>query len=184
MQLYAVRDIKKGEEITTSYCALLAPYAKRQQHLARYSIQCDCPACLDPVESDENRRRISRLKNAVPAIIKWAANPALPDGLLLTPSLTMLELLLSEGLEATQHYMQVLYHTMLIYSALGTPGTKFVCLCFFEEWAKLRRWDAEGRNPAEKAHRDLEKVKVASCARRLLAAPEGEGVVVDTPEVE
>ncbi|KAF4590778.1 hypothetical protein EYR40_009375 [Pleurotus pulmonarius] len=184
MRLYAVRDIQKGEEITTSYCDLLAPFAKRQQYLARYGIHCECPPCLYPVESDENRRRISRLKNAVPAIIKWAATPALRDDLLIVPALTILRLLVGEGLEATQHYTQALYHTMLIFAALGTEGDKIGYLCCIEEWARLRRWDAEGRNPAEKAKCDLEKVKVASRARRLLAAREGEGVVVDTPEVE
>ncbi|KAF4590181.1 hypothetical protein EYR38_009479 [Pleurotus pulmonarius] len=86
---------------------------------------------------------------------------ALPDDLLLRPSLTMLELLESEGLEATRHYAQVLYHSMLIYSALGESSTN-ECLHFMARWAKLKRWDAGGSNPAERGKHDLEKVEIAT----------------------
>ncbi|KAG9227605.1 hypothetical protein PTI98_011170 [Pleurotus ostreatus] len=180
MQLYAVRTIKKGEEITTSYCNHLAPYAARQISLAPYGIRCDCPACVDHVESDKNRLRISRVQDAVPAIVKWAANPALPSDLLLTPSLKMLELLESEGLEATPQYLLVLYQTMLIYSALGTSSVNARCLFYMERWTRLKRWDVKGRkiNYAEQGIRDMEKIRIASFARRLLSPGDEEEAVV------
>lgn len=180
MQLYAVRNIKKGEEITTSYCNHLAPYAARQLALAPYGIRCDCPACVDHVESDKNRLRISRVQNAVPAIVKWAANPALPSDLLLTPSLKMLELLESEGLEATPQYLLVLYQTMLIYSALGISSVNAGCLFYMERWTRLKRWDVKDRksNYAEQVIRDMEKIRIASFARRLLSLGDEEEVVV------
>ncbi|KAF4590806.1 hypothetical protein EYR40_009403 [Pleurotus pulmonarius] len=165
MQLYAVRNIKKGEEITTSYCNHLAPHAARQRALTPYGILCECPACVEHVESDKNRSRISHVRNSVPAIVKWAANPMLPDDLLLAPSLKMLELLELEGLEATPQYLQVLYHLMLICSALGTSSVNPGCGFYMEKWARLKRWDVKV-NPAERGIQDLEKIRIASLVRR------------------
>lgn len=79
MQMFAARAIKKGEEITTSYCDPLLTCAARQAKLKPYGVRCTCTACLSPVESDKNRHRIASTKDALPAIIKWAGNPKLPD---------------------------------------------------------------------------------------------------------
>ncbi|KAF4590230.1 hypothetical protein EYR38_009528 [Pleurotus pulmonarius] len=183
--MVATQDIEQGDLIASERPLLLAPHGMcgfRDIWFEYEATQEEQQAAM--FSEVERVLRVARLKNAVPAIIKWAATPALRDDLLIVPALTILRLLVGEGLEATQHYTQALYHTMLIFAALGTEGDKIGYLCCIEEWARLRRWDAEGRNPAEKAKCDLEKVKVASRARRLLAAREGEGVVVDTPEVE
>ncbi|KAF4577219.1 hypothetical protein EYR36_005206 [Pleurotus pulmonarius] len=187
MQLFAARNIKKGEQITTSYCDLLAPYATRQLSLAPYGIRCDCPACLDHVESDKNRLRISRLQSAVPAIIKWAANPALPDDLLLRPSLTMLELLESEGLEATRHYAQVLYHSMLIYSALGESSTNeclhFMARCIATTPAPESPRGTDGMANSANAKESKEEIfrKMEETAHRLME--EYEFVDATTPTI-
>ncbi|KAF4577234.1 hypothetical protein EYR36_005221 [Pleurotus pulmonarius] len=188
MQLYAVRNIKKGEEITTSYCNHLAPHAARQRALTPYGILCECPACVEHVESDKNRSRISHVRNSVPAIVKWAANPMLPDDLLLAPSLKMLELLELEGLEATPQYLQVLYHLMLICSALGTSSVNPGCGFYMEKWARLKRWDVKV-NPAERGIQDLEKIRIASLVRRrvLMGKEQEEAAAVfgaSNPEAE
>lgn len=122
MQMFAARAIKEGEEITAQYCDPLAPHAARRKALMPYGIRCDCPACLNPAKSDKIRYRISCVKDAIPAIVKWAGNPKLPDNLLLGPSLELLKLMEAEGLEASKSYEQVLYHLFLIYSALAAMG--------------------------------------------------------------
>ncbi|KAF4590780.1 hypothetical protein EYR40_009377 [Pleurotus pulmonarius] len=122
MQMYAVREIKEGEEITTQYCNPLAPYAARRKALKPYGIRCDCPACLNPAKSDKIRYRIGCVKDAMPAIVKWAGNHKLPDNLLLGPSLELLKLMEDEGLEASKPYERVLYHLFHIYSALAIIG--------------------------------------------------------------
>ncbi|KAI0035261.1 hypothetical protein K488DRAFT_83223 [Vararia minispora EC-137] len=53
--LRALRTIRAGEEITVSYCDILAPCETRQRALARYGFRCTCAACSDPGKSDHIR---------------------------------------------------------------------------------------------------------------------------------
>lgn len=66
MAIYAVRDVKVGEELTASYADIDQPREARQRHLDHYGFVCDCSACdLATVEgrlSDERRREIWRLR--------------------------------------------------------------------------------------------------------------------------
>ena len=43
--IYAMRDIRDGEEITVSYIPLLKSTKERQARLAQYGFVCDCTAC-------------------------------------------------------------------------------------------------------------------------------------------
>lgn len=43
--VHAVRDIRKGEEITISYLPAICTLKKRQIQLKPYVFACDCPAC-------------------------------------------------------------------------------------------------------------------------------------------
>ncbi|KAJ6593405.1 hypothetical protein B0H19DRAFT_1090194 [Mycena capillaripes] len=54
-QLFAARDIAKGEELTLSYTGLNLPAMLRQKSLEPYGFQCTCSACLTPFESDAQR---------------------------------------------------------------------------------------------------------------------------------
>ncbi|KAG5636664.1 hypothetical protein H0H81_007253 [Sphagnurus paluster] len=47
-QIYALRDIKQGEEIFISYCDAGQSTALRQASLQPYAFQCTCRACTDP----------------------------------------------------------------------------------------------------------------------------------------
>ncbi|KAK5160726.1 hypothetical protein LTS14_001739 [Recurvomyces mirabilis] len=56
--LYAIRDIKAGEEITTSYIdGLTFPKAWRAKTLARWHFVCKCAACAGPQAVEHARRR-------------------------------------------------------------------------------------------------------------------------------
>ncbi|KAK4574815.1 hypothetical protein LTR86_001657 [Recurvomyces mirabilis] len=56
--LYAIRDIKAGEEITTSYIdGLTFPKAWRAHTLARWHFTCKCEACAGPQAAEHARRR-------------------------------------------------------------------------------------------------------------------------------
>ncbi|KAG5642440.1 hypothetical protein DXG03_002786 [Asterophora parasitica] len=48
LQLHAIRDIKKGEEIFIAYCPPTMPTTKRQAKLEPYGFQCTCRVCSDP----------------------------------------------------------------------------------------------------------------------------------------
>lgn len=46
MMVYAVRDIKKGEEVTLSYNNPFYPYSKREKHFrGTYGFKCECELC-------------------------------------------------------------------------------------------------------------------------------------------
>lgn len=45
--MHALRDIKKGEELTISYIDENLPYETRQRQLKElYYFECKCPKCL------------------------------------------------------------------------------------------------------------------------------------------
>ncbi|KAG6908528.1 hypothetical protein DXG01_004299 [Tephrocybe rancida] len=52
IRLVALRSIKKGEELLTSYCDISIPTAERQAALKSYQIDCKCPICLDCTNTD------------------------------------------------------------------------------------------------------------------------------------
>ncbi|KAF7419520.1 hypothetical protein PC9H_002111 [Pleurotus ostreatus] len=179
MLLFAVRDIPPGAEITSTYCGLLQPRAARARALKPYGIRCACAACTDPdpAASDANRLRISRVADAVPAIVRWAGSPALPDGLLLRPALALLQVIEAEGLEGSLAYVRVLYHVVLILQVLAVRGVRGAdtdgLLVYAAKWATLRGCRGEGERVGEAQFREeRERVMAAALARSRLA-PEG-----------
>ena len=65
-QIFATRDIAKGEEITVPYCDLLAPAKERQEYVrSAWNFTCTCETCSLPLarraDSDERRRKLSSL---------------------------------------------------------------------------------------------------------------------------
>ncbi|KAF9024825.1 SET domain-containing protein [Hymenopellis radicata] len=127
MKLYAVRDIKEGEEITTSYCDLEVATAARQKALAPYDFKCACPHCSDP-SSDTRRARMlkefdSRINSA--RLRMWLGNTRLPDDLLVKETEEALKVMEREGLEGSAYYSSNLVHMCAIYSALNNDATAF-----------------------------------------------------------
>ncbi|KAL4257105.1 SET domain-containing protein [Pleurotus pulmonarius] len=174
--LFAARDIPAGTEITSQYCGLLQPRAARVQALKAYGFRCTCAACTKPLESDTNRLRISRMKDAVPAIVKWAGNPALPDDLLLRPALAMLELIEAEGLEGSPAHIRALYHVVLIMQVLAVAKAPDARLLVYAlKWAVLSWCRMEvDREQQAKFKKERESVMAAAMVRAGLV-PDGEG---------
>ncbi|KAJ6589940.1 hypothetical protein DFH09DRAFT_1140480 [Mycena vulgaris] len=101
-QLFAVRDIVKGEELTLAYTSPQSVTKERQSSLEPYGFQCTCAACREPFESDARRAMSSSIS---------ADN--LEGGLL------KLSLLEKEGIEATEEYSATLKSVMGLYIGLG-----------------------------------------------------------------
>ncbi|KAH8835971.1 hypothetical protein DL96DRAFT_101394 [Flagelloscypha sp. PMI_526] len=56
LRVYAVRDIRQGDELFMSYLDTLQPAAKRAEKLAPYGFQCRCLSCTQPTEESDRRR--------------------------------------------------------------------------------------------------------------------------------
>ncbi|KAH8660326.1 hypothetical protein BX600DRAFT_467558 [Xylariales sp. PMI_506] len=58
MEVYASRDIERGEELTDAYTELARPRERRAKELANWGFRCACPVCDGPqAEEHEARRR-------------------------------------------------------------------------------------------------------------------------------
>lgn len=69
-QIYAIRDIEAGEEITLSYCDPLYEYSQRCWEFQHYDFTCLCPACSDlddpnsfGAKSRQRRWRLAELED-------------------------------------------------------------------------------------------------------------------------
>ncbi|KAF4420383.1 SET domain-containing 5 [Fusarium acutatum] len=64
MEVYAVRDIDKDEEITNSYIEVAISHQARMQELSNWGFRCQCTACEGPdaAKHNERRRRIAQIK--------------------------------------------------------------------------------------------------------------------------
>ncbi|KAF4456150.1 SET domain-containing protein 5 [Fusarium austroafricanum] len=64
MDVYAVRDIAKDEEITNSYIEVATSHQTRVKELSNWGFTCGCPACEGPEASkhDKRRRRVVQIK--------------------------------------------------------------------------------------------------------------------------
>ena len=55
--IYAIRDIKKGEMLTTEYVPFTESYKKRKEVLATYNFECECERCqIERVDSSVDDR--------------------------------------------------------------------------------------------------------------------------------
>ncbi|KAG5636026.1 hypothetical protein H0H81_009349 [Sphagnurus paluster] len=84
MQVRALRNIKKDEELFMSYCDVGDPTAVRQKQLQSYGFQCTCRVCSDPttdallegirdntlLDERDSRRRV---KSMIAHAEKWLA---------------------------------------------------------------------------------------------------------------
>ncbi|KAK0184995.1 hypothetical protein F5146DRAFT_1144649 [Armillaria mellea] len=109
MQIRAVRDVEEGEELTTAYCAILNPSAKRQSDLAAYGFRCTCTGCLDPLKSDVKREGFSRR----PVLVSPFVGKGKTKGNWLDPALKMLAEMEEEGVRESLYYKATLYQLVM-----------------------------------------------------------------------
>ncbi|TCD61404.1 hypothetical protein EIP91_008508 [Steccherinum ochraceum] len=119
MQLRAVRDIEKGQEITTQYCELGVPFVVRQKMLASYNFSCGCESCLYPKTSDSRRFKCANAvaRHGYPK--DWSRDFELPKVTAVKPLLEIRDLLLQEGLECSSMYGFIVFLLMKTYAARG-----------------------------------------------------------------
>lgn len=82
-QIFCLRDIKKDEEILTSYCDLYADKETRRQTLKKgFNFECECVLCSmvgdDQKKSDIRRRILKKLDEEIPAL---ATSRQIPEAL-------------------------------------------------------------------------------------------------------
>ncbi|EAU90707.1 hypothetical protein CC1G_03976 [Coprinopsis cinerea okayama7 len=58
MRFTAVRDIKAGSQIHTSYTTVTAPKLTRQKALSAYGFECHCRACLQSTPQSDKLRQV------------------------------------------------------------------------------------------------------------------------------
>ncbi|CAK5281687.1 unnamed protein product [Mycena citricolor] len=114
--LYAVRDVADGEELTFHYVDSLAPAVKRQEALAPYDLVCACDACKNSSISDVRRAAI-RSFSPSPAV--WAANKKLSDKWLVEQCMKQLRLIEKEKVQSRDEYHKVLAGLRDAYICLG-----------------------------------------------------------------
>jgi len=101
-EVFAVRDIPAGEEITTTYVDVFAPAAERQDQLEEYGFQCTCPACADPAAFDRIR-----------GILDDAPRPNMDGSVSLKAALQMLSMIERVGLHGSESHCEYLVCTAI-----------------------------------------------------------------------
>ncbi|KAF7351029.1 SET domain-containing protein [Mycena sanguinolenta] len=109
-QLFAVRDIAQGEELTLTYTDLKAPAEMRQSDLEPYGFHCTCSACATSCTSDALRERSMTMQI-----------DNIDDGLL------KLALLEEQGLESSGQYCKTLETVMELYIGIGDADNASTC---------------------------------------------------------
>ncbi|KAJ7503052.1 hypothetical protein B0H11DRAFT_1798718 [Mycena galericulata] len=132
-QLFAVRDIAAGEELTFQYIDVQCSTAARNEELKPYDFVCTCTACTDP-ESDARRAAI---KAVAPSVLTWIFNPTFQKDRIMDECREQLALIAREGLEHLHVYYALTHVMMEMHISLGDAQTA-------SEWAaKLDkcRWE-------------------------------------------
>ncbi|KAF8146866.1 hypothetical protein K438DRAFT_1689322 [Mycena galopus ATCC 62051] len=121
-QLYAVRNIAQGEELTIAYAGLSLPAEIRQSKLEPYGFRCTCSACCAPSTSNIQRAT---------ALTMQIAN--IDDGLV------KLALIEENGLQACDEYCDALKTVMDLYIALGDAenGSMYAKKLANRRWSDL-----------------------------------------------
>ncbi len=120
--VYAVRPIKKDEELTISYAPPLRLHADRQQYFqSTFQFTCSCPRCSPETHSHHPHRTIEDSDKATQDIIalQWALGQWTSNT---TASIKKAEMLVKlykeEGLDA---FLDDAYgHAALMYNSVGS----------------------------------------------------------------
>ena len=137
IQVYALRSINLGEEITISYGDLSLPTADRQSFLrTRYNFACTCQGCEN---NDDDLLRAFLLKEhySFDDIFDWARNPN-PTDLINKQHLDFcLSRMESRGLQGLEAYPLFLYQLILACTALGQTESAEVHLEKWRTWWRI-----------------------------------------------
>ncbi|KAJ6497560.1 hypothetical protein C8R45DRAFT_865430 [Mycena sanguinolenta] len=121
-QLFAVREITAGEELTLTYTGLEAPAEKRQSNLEPYGFRCTCSACATSSTSDALREESMTMQiNNI------------DDGLL------KLALLEEQGLQSSVQYSITLKTVMELYIGIGDAdnGSMYAKKLVNQRWSSF-----------------------------------------------
>nr|GAT56225.1 predicted protein [Mycena chlorophos] len=152
-QIYAVRNIRNGQELTSSYSDLLAPACERRVFLRnRYGFVCRCSACLEPRASDVRRAQLDDEEEDfdLRLVIQWCKDASLPENWLIKKCLKHLELIEAEDLQVLDTYWELLATLARAYLCLGDVETA-------REWAGRARRCA-WIHPYRRDAQDLEDI--------------------------
>ncbi|EDQ99660.1 uncharacterized protein LACBIDRAFT_316178 [Laccaria bicolor S238N-H82] len=122
-ELRAVRDIKQGEELFTSYCDIFRTKSERAEDLATYSIICACPGCVGATkETDlfrsELAKRIEKIRADHHA---WLEDHTRPN--VLSASLKLIAEIEKEGLTDAPWFVFLLGMVENVYSVSGNTNS-------------------------------------------------------------
>ncbi|KAJ2920870.1 hypothetical protein H1R20_g16223, partial [Candolleomyces eurysporus] len=104
MRFTAVRDIKKGSQIYTTYTYPNSTKAERQKALIPYGFECTCRACVNATPQTDKLRQVSQnltQKWRSQAINVWSKDPNLTEKVLI-PILETKRRMEKEGLDTEE----------------------------------------------------------------------------------
>ncbi|KAF7297875.1 Aldehyde dehydrogenase [Mycena chlorophos] len=116
-EVYAVREVAEGEELTFQYFDALVPAEERAEMCTPYAFKCSCAACTEPTRESDARR--AEIASFMPSVSAWSTNPALADDWLVDRCLEQLEMLEREGLQYSEQYYMATQTIMESYICLG-----------------------------------------------------------------
>nr|GAT51523.1 predicted protein [Mycena chlorophos] len=139
--IYAVRNIAQGEELTFQYFNTLVPAKERAELCKPYGFKCDCPFCAGDAEhvAESNARRATIREFSLSLLHwqqKWTTDPSLPDDWLVRQCLEQLVLLEKEDLQCCDLYCYLPQAIMSSYIMLADAKRA-------SKWAAVanrRRW--------------------------------------------
>jgi hypothetical protein len=143
VQLRALTDIKKGDQIFISYLTLPMPTPKRQLELAKYDFQCTCTSCTTPGSDDLRQKILERVMELSKSFDKWISDRSLPNDHLIKPALKLVPLIEKNGLSCS-NICEINFVTLMkCYAALGDlPNTtKYATRCGL--WHLVREGNSE-----------------------------------------
>ncbi|KAJ8508559.1 hypothetical protein ONZ45_g9166 [Pleurotus djamor] len=137
IQVYALRSISLGEEITISYVDLSLPTADRQSFLrTRYNFACTCQGCEN---NDDDLLRAFLLQEhySFDDIFDWARNPNPTDTTNKQHLDFCLSMMESRGLQGLEAYPLFLYQLVLVCTALGQTRVAEAHLDKWQTWWRI-----------------------------------------------
>ncbi|KAK1216255.1 hypothetical protein PQX77_021129 [Marasmius sp. AFHP31] len=141
MEIRAVRDINKGEELTNAYVDIELPHRARQQDLNPYGFQCHCSSCKNPTESDARRalyrEHTPRFAGSETRMVVWLMSPELPEDYVVKNSKQQLAMMQDDGLETANAYVQHLHHLVDVYCAAENLAEVVIYLSKLDVWQRV-----------------------------------------------
>ncbi|TFL01467.1 hypothetical protein BDV98DRAFT_481670, partial [Pterulicium gracile] len=113
---FTTRDVKAGEELTVTYCALSIPTAERNKALDPYAFKCTCPRCLDPSSSDKTTTTLSAILRATTAALLQNHRSAES---VLQMALRCYDMAEKEGLKNDERFLASVELVVVVYQMIG-----------------------------------------------------------------